>query len=97
MDITVGEQKDALMSKGFLTENKAGKFVLNIGNPASCPSLKDNRCLIHKNLDRNSACKDFPIFVSGKTVKFSERCPAVRDGKFYLYAHEFKKRGFTIE
>jgi len=97
LKLVVGKERRSLEDAGFLTEIENKEFVLNLGNPGSCPSLKDNKCLIHKNSKRNSACKEFPIFITGNKVRFSDRCLAVKANQFYSYVHKFKKIGFTIE
>jgi len=69
-------------------------YSLNLS--PSCPSLKDFKCTIHKNIDRPTTCKEFPVFIERNTVKLSGRCPAVKQGKFYPYVHEWIKLGYNI-
>ncbi|MBS3107845.1 YkgJ family cysteine cluster protein [Candidatus Woesearchaeota archaeon] len=78
----------------FLKRIKDGKFSLNLG--MTCPKLKDLKCTIHKENIRPEACKNFPIFIFGKMVIFSSRCPAVKEGKFYAYEKRFMQLGYNI-
>ncbi|HLC95995.1 MAG TPA: YkgJ family cysteine cluster protein [Candidatus Nanoarchaeia archaeon] len=41
---------------------------------AACPKLVENKCGIYA--DRPQVCKDFPIFVRGKSVFLASFCPA---------------------
>ncbi len=94
VSLMIGNKKEGLEKDGFLIKTKEGNaFDLSGG----CPSLKDNKCLIHKNEKRNSACKDFPIFIKNKVIGISDRCPAKKEGLFYPYEHEFLKMGYKIE
>jgi len=89
----------------IITQNKPAKdqikplvfntFSLNLS--PSCPSLKNFKCIIHKSKDRPTTCKEFPVFIERNTVKLSGRCPAVKQGKFYPYVHEWIKLGYNIE
>ncbi|NQV08494.1 YkgJ family cysteine cluster protein [Candidatus Woesearchaeota archaeon] len=97
MELTVGKQRKPLENAGFLVEMENNQFVLNLGNPKACPNLKNYLCTIHKNPNRALTCKEFPVFITGKKVKFSDRCTAVKANKLYPYVHEFKKLGFKIE
>jgi hypothetical protein len=97
MKLTVSDQRRPLEDAGFLTEIDNKEFILNLSNPNACPRLKNNLCSIHKNPKRHLPCKEFPIFITGNKVRFSDRCTAVKADKFYSYIHKFKKMGFEIE
>lgn len=61
-----------------------------------CPSLIDNKCMIHKNRNRPLICKEFPLFIDGNKIVLSHDCPAVEANKFYPFLSKFKKNGFVI-
>ena len=79
---------------GFMKRIKDGKISLDLGK--TCPCLKDFKCAIHNNKIRPDACAKFPIFIIGKNVIFSSRCPAVKEGKFYAYEEKFMRMGYNI-
>ena len=64
-----------------------------------CPCLIDNKCTIHKSKQRPQCCKDFPVFVDyeKKLIRFSPRCFAVKEGKFYSYEAKFLRLGFKLD
>jgi len=73
------------------------KNLLNFHNSCgSCPSLKDMKCLIHENPKRPKTCKDFPIFIIGKEIKISSRCPAKSEGKFFKFEKDAINLGYKI-
>jgi len=75
-----------------------GKYSLNLDfHDVSCPSLKDFKCTIHKKLTRPSACKDFPLFLNGFTLRLSSRCPAVRAGLLYPYIRRLLLLGYKLQ
>jgi len=87
-----------LENEGALTRTKDGRYSLNLDNSnEGCPSLKDNKCTIHKSSKRPKVCGDFPIFIEGNKVRFSGRCTAVQEGKFYPYVKKFLAMGFKVE
>jgi len=97
VDLMVGDRKAALIEEGSLNELLDGKFSLNFEKCAGgCPALKDFKCSIHKNSQRSNTCKDFPIFILGKKVKISNRCPAKKDNKFFKFEKEAKELGYEI-
>lgn len=72
-------------------------YSLDLSSNGGCPSLKEDKCVIHKNNDRPSACKEFPLFIwEDGSVKVSQRCPAVKDGLLYPYLAELKSKGYII-
>jgi len=95
--ITKGKTKE-FEEKGTLSRIKDKKYSLDLWNTEfSCPSLsKDFKCSIHKNPKRPQACKDFPLFIDGKTLKISPRCLAVRCGKLYPYIVKLLKEGYKL-
>ena len=74
-----------------------GTFSIDLNQ--TCPSLVNGLCSIHKDPLRPSTCHKFPIFIfeDSKTIQLSSRCPAVREGKFYVFEHEAKKKGYTLQ
>jgi len=79
--------------QGTIKKNKE-VFSLNLGK--SCPSLKDFKCIIHKNPQRPLMCKQFPIFITEKSIRFSKGCAAVSKGLFYPYEKQFLNRGYKL-
>jgi hypothetical protein len=98
-DLVIGSEIVKSMKANILTRFKDGKYLLNIGaKDMPCPSLNDFKCDIHNNMNRPKACKEFPIFLwENKKVRFSERCPAFREGLFYKYLAKFEKLGYVIQ
>ena len=73
---------------------KNGRYALNLG--MACPSLKDNKCTIHKSRNRPKVCSDFPVFIEGNEIKLSMNCPAVANNFLYPYEKKFIKLGYKI-
>jgi Fe-S-cluster containining protein len=96
VDIMCGRRMEELTQKKSLKLLPDGKYSLFLGNPGGCPSLKDNKCMIHKNPKRPDTCKAFPIFIEGDTVNLSQRCLAVKQEKLYPYVAEMLKAGYKI-
>ena len=96
-DLVTQKKKKDYEDKKLLKGIKEGRYSLYIGNKDfPCPSLKDFKCLIHRNRNRPDACKQFPIFVHGNTIKLSSRCPAVIGNLFYPYIKKFIAAGCKI-
>ena len=99
--VLTGEEVD-LVAPGVRTRLEDKKIVmkmeenyfLNLRN--GCPCLKDNLCIIHNNSKRPAVCKQFPIFIKDKNIRFSPVCLAVKMDLFYPYVHEFLKLGYNI-
>jgi Fe-S-cluster containining protein len=92
-----GEYKERLILEKTLKELIDGKFSISFENSlGSCPQLKNFKCLIHENPLRPQTCKDFPIFILGKKIKISKRCPAKKANKFFKFEHEARKLGFEF-
>ena len=97
LDLIIGDKKNILFEKGELKELLNGKYSLNLGNFfGSCPMLKNFKCDIHGNKKRPGTCKNFPIFIVGKEIKISSRCPAQKENKFYEFVHNVKKMKYRI-
>ena len=97
--LLAGENFDKLIEDKTLRELSSGKFILQFhNNLGGCPSLdlKDCTCKIHKNPGRPSTCRDFPIFIVGREIKISPRCPAKKAGKFFKFEHEAINLGYKI-
>jgi len=93
-----GKDKE-LIEKEVLIEMEDGNHSLHLGNKelGGCPSLIDGKCAIHKDPNRPDTCRTFPVFIEGKKIRLSNRCPAVRANKLYPYVKEFLALGFEIE
>lgn len=97
VELIVGEKEDSLIEEGKLKEMLNGKYSLEFKNSfGSCPMLKGFKCLIHKDEFRPNTCKDFPIFILGKQIKISNRCPAKSQGKFFKFEKEAIALGYEI-
>ena len=97
VELVCGEHKDKLIQNGDLIELWDGKFSMKFQNClGGCPQLKNMKCLIHDNEKRPATCKDFPIFINGKEIKISSRCPAKADNKFYEFEIQAKKLGYMF-
>lgn len=99
LEIIAGDKKDNLIKEGSVQEKMFGKNLLSFKNSCgSCPALdlKECKCRIHKNPLRPRTCKDFPIFIVGKEIKISSRCPAKNEGKFFKFEKEAEKLGYKI-
>ena len=68
------------------------RYIFNLAK--GCPNLKEYKCIIHNNIERPKACREFPLFIKDNTVIISEDCPAIN--KLYPYLAEFKRLGFTL-
>jgi Fe-S-cluster containining protein len=71
-----------------------GTYIFNLSK--GCPNLKEYKCLIHNNPQRPKACKEFPLFIFGKTVVVTEDCPAVKQNRLYPFLAEFKSMGYKL-
>jgi Fe-S-cluster containining protein len=71
-----------------------GRYIFNLGK--GCPNLKEHKCIIHKDLGRPKACKEFPLFIFENTVIVTDDCPAVEQNQLYAYLAEFKSMGYVL-
>lgn len=95
--LIVGDKKEFLEKEGSLKEMINGKYFLTLNSSLdSCPQLKNNMCLIHNHEKRPDTCKEFPIFLSGKKIKISSRCPAKKENKFFKFEKEAKELGYEV-
>lgn len=99
LDIVIPKNKQKLLEKeGNLRELPfSGRYFLELSNSlGGCPSLKENKCLIHKDPHRPKVCSDFPIFIEGDSVRIPKKCTAEAQNKFFIYKKRFKELGFNI-
>lgn len=98
VDLVTQNRKEELIQKGVLKKINDQEYSLNLtDNDMSCPSLKDNQCLIHKNPKRPEACREFPLFLHDQNlVKLSPRCLAVKCNLFYPYICQFIRMGYKL-
>lgn len=87
---------DEASAKLFKNLKKINEKQYSVSLQDDCPNLINFKCIIHKNPDRPKACQDFPIFLEGKTIKLSNRCLAVKEGKFYGFIKEMESLGYKI-
>ena len=92
-DLITQNKTKEFEKQGRIKDNK-GTFSLNLAN--SCPSLNDFKCIIHKNQNRPLVCKQFPIFITEKSIRFSKGCTAVTKRLFYPYEKQFLNRGYKL-
>lgn len=99
IDLVTNGKKKELEEKDLIMKKSQGAFSLFMGNKDyPCPSLlNDFSCSIHSKKNRPQACKDFPLFVKGKSLMLSPRCLAVRQGKLYPYIKKLLALGYKIE
>ncbi len=94
--VTHGKREE-FEKRGVLKKMGDDSYSLYMGgSDQSCPSLDGFKCTIHKSRLRPEACAQFPIFIEGKTVKLSNRCPAVKMGMFYPYIERWMALGYKI-
>lgn len=97
VELYLGNKRNIFINDGSLKEMWGGKYIFNFKNSlGGCPQLKDFECLIHSNPNRSNTCKEFPIFILGKQIKISNRCPAKKAGKFFKFEKEAIKKGYEI-
>ncbi len=91
------DKEEEYRKLGFLKDMTDGNLSLYMGDKDHpCPSLKDNKCLIHKNPDRCDTCAIFPIHIKDNKIRVSIRCPAANANKLYPYIAQLIKLGFTL-
>lgn len=97
-DLVVNGHNKELSENGCLIKTEKGEYSLDLdSNHEGCPSLDENKCKIHNDLGRPKACKEFPIFIwENKTIRLSQRCPAVMGNILYPYLAEFKLMGYSF-
>jgi Fe-S-cluster containining protein len=95
VDLVTQNQKEALLLNKNLKALYKGDFSLNLGE--SCPSLKDDKCMIHKDPRRPETCAHFPLFIQENVLIASPRCLAVKQGKLYPYISQLLKMGFKLK
>ncbi|MCW8966411.1 MAG: YkgJ family cysteine cluster protein [Candidatus Pacearchaeota archaeon] len=98
VDLVIGAKEKELVKNDDLKEMLNGKYSLNLDNCfGGCPQLREDfKCMIHENQKRPDTCKNFPIFVVGKEIKISSRCPAKRENKFFCFVKEAERLGYRI-
>ena len=94
VDLVAQGMRKNLEDKKILKKTKGEDHYINLHD--DCPSLKNNLCVIHNNSKRPEVCKQFPIFIKDKNVRFSPVCLAVKMDLFYPYVHEFLKMSYKI-
>lgn len=90
---------ERLKTEGAIQEKMFGKNLLSFKNSCgSCPALdlENCKCKIHSNHARPRTCKEFPIFIFGKEIKISSRCPAKTEGKFFKFEKDAERLGYKI-
>jgi len=94
--VTQGRRKE-LEDKNIISKLSEFNYSLYLGNhDVYCPSLKDNKCIIHKSSKRPLACKNFPLFLEGSNLRLSNRCLAVKNGLLFPYIHKLIKLGYKL-
>ena len=92
-DLITQNKTKKFEKQGIIKKNKE-VFSLNLGK--SCPSLTDFKCTIHKDPERPLVCKQFPIFITEKSIRFSKGCTAVTKRLFYPYEKQFLNQGYKL-
>ncbi len=95
---TAGKRLKEMDENGGVKKLDNGRFSLYIGDSrVGCPSLKDNKCVIHTSRNRSMICRNFPITLDGKKIFLSQRCLAVRMGMLFPYIKKLTMMGYTVE
>lgn len=89
-----GDKKEVVNALGRTTKLKNGTISMNL--EGGCPSLKDNKCTIHKSSLRPKTCGDFPIYLKDKVAFFSPRCTAVKAGRLYPFMRALTQEGYKV-
>lgn len=97
IDAVTQGRRDELEDKGLLFSTGPKGYSLKLDHDSPCPSLKDNRCTIYRSRKRPRVCRQFPLFIKGRTVRLSPRCLAVKSGLFYPYIRRFVAGGYRID
>lgn len=93
-DLITGGKTEEFEKSGLIIEIAEKSYVLDLGK--TCPSFKDSKCTIHTNPERPTVCKEYPIFIEDKSIRFSEGCPAVRNKMLYPYEKQFLELGYKL-
>jgi len=94
--LILSEEELKLFEKDNIKTIDNKKYSLFLGNPNGCPNLDGVKCKIHRDPNRPSACKEFPIFIEGNKVRISKRCFGAKEGKLYPFIREFLMAGCEI-
>ena len=98
MEVTMQDQKEKYLKKSLLKLMPDGNWSLFMGDKDySCPSLKGNMCMIHKNPLRSDTCRVFPISIVDGVINQSRRCPARWNRKLYPYVAQLVNMGFKLK
>ena len=81
--------------RDIIIQTDEKNYALSLGK--SCPRLSDSSCTIHKNKLRPLVCKQYPIFVEGKSIRLSSGCPAVAKKILYEFECKFLNLGYKLE
>lgn len=94
--VTQGRRNE-LIKLGILKMLPKGSYSLYMGRyDTPCPSLKENKCTIHKSKNRPETCGKFPLYLEGKEIRLAMRCPAVKEGKLYPYVVALIRMGYHL-
>ena len=95
--LTMQGREKEYKEKGFLKPMTDGNFSLYMGDKDHpCPSLKDSKCMIHKEPGRSQTCKDFPISIQDNVIRVSRRCLAGKANMLYPHIALLIRKGFTL-
>jgi Fe-S-cluster containining protein len=94
---TMQGREEEYRSLSLLKDMTNGNISLYMGDKDHpCPSLKDNRCMIHKHPDRSDTCRIFPIHIKDNIIHVSKRCLAAKANMFYPYIARLAMMGFCL-
>jgi Fe-S-cluster containining protein len=81
-----GERFEKMFKMKKIEKSKDGSYVIHL-REGGCPRLDKKTCFctIHTHELKPITCEIFPINVKGDYFFISQRCPAIRESKLYLF------------
>lgn len=96
-DVITDNNIPQFIKEGRIKQIKENKYSFYLGDyNKPCPCLKDLKCAVHKNPNRPLACRQFPVFIEGNTIRLSPRCLAVKNSLLYPYIAKLVKNGYKL-
>ncbi len=71
-------------------------YLTHVSFMLPCPRLIENKCMVHKKLNRPQTCKDFPISIVDDSIVINAGCFAVKEGKMFPYIKKLQVKGAKI-
>ncbi len=98
VDVVTQGKREEITGRKLLERIPDRRYSLDMGDHSQpCPSLgRDFRCRIHKDSRRPKTCGDFPLFLHGKSILLSQRCPAVKENLLFPYTKRLSMMGYNV-